>query len=376
MAVLALMPSGAVATDFGTNGFSENVQGNPTTLEVDPAGGFLLGGGEYSGPSPTVRIAHITGDGQLDDSFAGSGVLSLQGEGTFAFPSVIATSPDGSFALAYTSGISGGKVSPPQYLLGFDADGRATFTAPHPLTNRGGARSLAITDLAYDNRGRLLAIGSWFADRPETDIVEDPAIGRLLPNGRFDKQFGERGISVFPALTLGPKRFVGLAIQDGRTAIVSSTGIRPDRPRGAPSGPVARFELGRGGHNADADRLPDRKDACPRSRGYRRDGCPTFPIRVTVRRGRFTIEGVVRGPDGCMVEEHNGKRRPVRLTVFRQRKKSDQQIGRTRIRPYYKTWSFRVPHRGTYYAVYAGMHDNQTGYCARAVSHALRAYNP
>ncbi|HVD39437.1 MAG TPA: hypothetical protein VNC16_00340 [Solirubrobacterales bacterium] len=192
----ALDPTGAPSP----GGFNVGLTG----LALAPDGGIVVGGysaaqvimcsaGAPVGATSRAFLARLTVDGSRESSFGEDGVLTDEGTERISPPVL---DPSGRIGFEAASGGYCGFRGPAESgkFVSLLADGQpdAGFGSnggrPHPNLT-------PVTDVAFDSRGRLLALGQ----RPETAELEggigDPEwrVRRLLSDGRPDPSFGRDG---------------------------------------------------------------------------------------------------------------------------------------------------------------------------------------
>lgn len=231
--VLRYTPTGKPDLSFGENGvFSSTfglqpptvTLGSPPTpfrykspavtlvgLAIDPSNRPLLTGvgvkemsGCRGGPYGSQRInesfaARLTADGQLDPSFAESGVRSAEALREVRKP-VFDPRDSG---IVFTGGIPE-RCPPAESVLSVvghlsgrgDPDGAFGPEGWKGLESTGGGlEAFGGSAVAVDDRGRILLLRT---DRNHLDAE----VARLHPNGAFDSNFGRRGIARVPRVAV------------------------------------------------------------------------------------------------------------------------------------------------------------------------------
>jgi uncharacterized delta-60 repeat protein len=183
--VLRLMPDGSLDPTFGseaTGSVSIGEFGTPQSVVVEPSGRILLIVSQFLEMDPDGRTFSLSTPSQLTPLtqwFAGTCVLQ----------------PDGGLLLGGLAlppgGASAGVVSAVARMTSVSAMD-PSFGTGGVTTNVSGGSGLVsrIVGLALEPSGNIIATGT--VTRDSTHL--DAAVTRLLPDGSFDKGFGENGI--------------------------------------------------------------------------------------------------------------------------------------------------------------------------------------
>jgi uncharacterized delta-60 repeat protein len=139
---------GRVVTDFGGNDSASDL-GLRGDGKIVAAG--LTGGAFFS--DPHIALARYTASGTPDTTFAGTGRLVSDA----GYASSILLDPGGKIVLA---GSRGTGTPPDALLMRLDASGSLDASFGSGGKADAGAASLLFTDLAFDQRGRILAVGA------------------------------------------------------------------------------------------------------------------------------------------------------------------------------------------------------------------------
>jgi len=145
---------------------------------LQPDGKFVVAGSKSS----DFWLARVTGNGVLDNTFDGDGVVTTDfGGGSDAAHGVLLL-PDGAILAV---GIAAGQVAMARYLANgtldtsFGTGGKAVLPIEMLCRGPNGA--------AVDREGRIVLVGH---------VENVPAVVRMLPDGRPDYSFGNGGIAV------------------------------------------------------------------------------------------------------------------------------------------------------------------------------------
>lgn len=180
-------------------------------------------------------VARLQPDGEVDGTFAGSGVLSLPGTGALGRP--LADAQGGFYISAFTGTGS--------TLMRLQPNGQAD-----PGFGQAGGRPLPAgtgSPVDLDGSGRLLLYG-YLQGWKERRLANGILIKRLLPDGSLDRSFGRRGAISFRMPRLYTARIaldeqgrilVGAALKEQskkgrRPALPPGLALTRLRPGGAP----------------------------------------------------------------------------------------------------------------------------------------------
>ena len=287
---------GTVLTDFGLEpaepGLSPQV--GASSAVIDERGRIVLTGYRAEGIRVSKQgykrrgseafLARLGGDGEVDRSFAGAGVLPLPGSDLVG--AVVADRDGGSFAIAWDE--SRGT------LVRLDADGRfdPTFgdNGGRTVPRISGRNSAAMGPLGLDPSGQLLLTAKLQGWR-EKARANGIGIKRFLGDGSLDRDFARRGLLSFRF----PRMVVAgvSADREGGFLVAMSLREKGNREQAAPPLELALARLG-----ADGELDP----------GFGRAGILPIPLRgkADIYLGSFapTADGkalleVIRCAKGC-----------------------------------------------------------------------------
>jgi uncharacterized delta-60 repeat protein len=211
------LPGTLVTDPPGDSNFAISGQGSVVVL---PSGDIVVGGYlSVPGDPPIPMVAEFTPAGALDPTFAGTGLVALEGNSLNTYPGGLLVQPDGKIILAGELGASGAA------LVRLLPTGTPDLTFDPPPT--GGETAGFDTFAAYPN----VSFGP-IGLLPNGDILASLGTGSASPlplalaisstSGALDAAFGAGG-------TLSKSSFAGvpqgLAVEsDGRAIFVGSTG--------------------------------------------------------------------------------------------------------------------------------------------------------
>jgi uncharacterized delta-60 repeat protein len=353
--VLRLLPDGRPDAAFGTDGV---VRFDPVAFAGSTEVALQ---GSRSLATASGQLVALRPDGNPDPSFANGGAATVPANGKLAVANdgsivVAAATLDNSLAVTRLtqdgqpdqSFGQGGTVTfrdgPPPSAeqaeesvrsLAVGAEGEIIFSTrscTHATTGPGGSLGecqskaqrvagsgeilgpLLATPvgeaLAMDDSGRVLIGGS--AGEPDGAI----ALSRSTFVGEHDLGFGNAGIALAHyGLQNGFITTLASGTANGRaTALVQVDDLHMK---------VARFHLGAGPGDADADRVLDQSDRCDLYFATAPSGCPRVPRGVHLRHRAHAFFGDISSPlAGC---ETN-----ARVSVFRKTAGPDELVARTR----------------------------------------------
>jgi uncharacterized delta-60 repeat protein len=225
VAVGRYLSNGAPDSAFGTGGL--------VTTELDFAaqyassvalladGRILVGGASGSRGLRELTIWRLLADGQFDAGFGSAGVATTD-LGSDDGISAMALQPDGAILAAGSTvdvfADDGSDAVLARYLPNGTLDG--SFSGGYVISDVSGGWN-GWADLALQVDGKIVVTGE---ARIEDAGFADFALGRYLPNGSLDNDFGTAGL-VTSDLTGGPDVPQGIAIQDnGRIVVGGSAG--------------------------------------------------------------------------------------------------------------------------------------------------------
>ena len=186
---------GVTTTDFGDGSYDE-----PFAVVLEPDGRVVLGGYTNAGPGPGVlfgadqlALARYLPNGLLDPSFGDHGKVVFDGGGMVERILALALTPDNGLV---AGGFTNGEHRSDLLLARLQADGAMD---PHFGTTRKGlsvndlgTNSERISSLVLAPDGRIVA-GGQTAVHDNADF----AVFRYLPDGSFDRSFGDGGVATF-----------------------------------------------------------------------------------------------------------------------------------------------------------------------------------
>ncbi len=223
-----LLTDGALDTSFDADGkvfttFAGTSSSSARRVLPLPDGKILVAGSAVSSTDNDFAIARYNWDGTLDYTFDFDGRLTIPMGTSNDYLESIAVRPDGRVLL------SGSVWNGVNYDMGvvslnkngsldssFGSGGKRTFSLS------GGNDIPSASNLLPT--GELVLTGS---ARGTTNI--DFAAVRLLPNGDFDSQFGNNGVSIFP-VGIDTDQSLGATVQnDGRIVMVGFSSLAGTR---------------------------------------------------------------------------------------------------------------------------------------------------
>jgi uncharacterized delta-60 repeat protein len=334
-------------------------------MAVEPDGSPVLGGQVLHDDFllTDLALARFEPDGDLDATFSGDATTTLD-IGAVDNTRHIAVRPDGRIVT------TGWNCSSPEDLYGgcggeaaqFNADGSLddSFAEDGVLTlslRRGGYVGSVTDALAVTEDGGTVLAGGSVTDRQDYGPV-DFVLVRLDATGAPDATF--RGAGIWTTdFASGDDDAYDVALQpDGRIVAAGESGHKIA---------LARYEVGPGPRDADADGVRDGADRCPTRFGDHPDGCTVYSRSLTMQFDRphdlYKGELSSREPlceDGGLVR------------VFRKRRGPDFLVDTTQTTGG-GGWQMDARlHPGRYYAIAPpGLHRD-FGRCARARAHGFR----
>lgn len=217
-ALVRLLPSGAVDTSFGENGFvGKALYEDAVDVLVDAQDRpvVVVNPGVPYGKETVVR--RYTTDGELDASFGDNGTAVGASD---VKPFAAALRPDGGVVV-----VGDGPAGNMTGLQSFDGDGTPTtgFVAQPPTEADGSPAFLRVTGVHVDTAGRITVAAISVHDA--TDYYgSDASLIRFLPNGGIDPEFGGGHVVRTGLGTYNRLRLFGPLLQDdGRAVIVGQT---------------------------------------------------------------------------------------------------------------------------------------------------------
>jgi uncharacterized delta-60 repeat protein len=216
--VTRLNPDGGLDLSFGAGGRVETVLGGAGTvtgIALGKAGSILVTGGVAKGTGNDLLLARYTATGQLDPDFGLRGIAAGQIGPGDNVPAAVAVSKGKAYLGAPVCCSAAGQ---PMRVGVYAEDGTRSRLVEVRLPKRlkaGSARGISTVIAAA--HGATLVVGS---------AGKGTFVARLLPSGKPDPTFGDRGYSLVPKLFVeGPTA----AALDRRGRIVLS-GWRYDTP--------------------------------------------------------------------------------------------------------------------------------------------------
>jgi uncharacterized delta-60 repeat protein len=350
--VTRFLADGSPDPEFGGDG-SVVVQGSTpawaTSVSLLADGRIAVAGPFTGGPSaigygePVVAL--LRDSGQLDQEFGESGIARTRLE--FGLEAgELAVDPKERIVISGQSSLGGfvarftaaGELDP-----GFGYAGRAFLP--------GGYSSLG--SLQIDRAGRIVAGG--FRDSAAV-------VARFRRNGQPGSAFGTEGVAT---VQLGADfdQVAGLAIQrDGKIVTAGSAGEYVGRSEVRHLA-VARYLVGRGPRDRDADGFRDRHDRCPAVPAPHHGGCPRFERTISIRFHRGGFHGRVGSRESRCVSA-------TKVRVVQTRPGRDRVIGEARARQGHYAIDARE-RQGRFRAVVGATVRPRTGLCGAARSRVL-----
>jgi uncharacterized delta-60 repeat protein len=419
--------SGGMATlDLGeSDGFHDVATGLDRSV--------IVLGSTFSGSAREYLIARFRRDGQLDPSFSGDGIQmlgELAGSGHDSATS-LALGEDGSitigvnldFGSAAAQGFPGalrlttsGTPDP-----GFAGDGLATLGVPayaysgpdveavagggvlvagtlnqppaddsqqgdvfaarlradgelDPSFGAGGYGYAEVDGLPQEVDAEPRAGGGWAISATESERPYEFELVALAADGRIDSSFSHDGRVSTDVSGLGSMDFArGVEVDSqGRIVVIGDAeGRTPVRGRNLEGSSLVRYLDSPGRADADADGVPDRKDACPERYGDRRRGCLVFEvrrIRISYRPAIDDFRGSVYYAPAYRCS------RGVVVKVLERRPGPDRLVGKSRkARNSEGKWEISaLAPAGRYYARVVPRTVPEVGHCASGRSAAIR----
>jgi uncharacterized delta-60 repeat protein len=412
--VARFLATGEPDPGFAGDGVAELDLGASETVEalaVQPDGAILVGGRSAAGGTAQLALARLTTGGAPDAGFSTDGMLRTDlAPLLFAGVSAVAVADDG-FIYAGGSARQPTGFDPNDGIVArYESDGDldASF-ADSGIARVDGGFAEVVQGIGFDPGGRTLVTGdvtsgsTAFAGRLtgagffDTSIGDDgfvfgegaaavggfavDAEGRIViagatPFGRFG---GPRDIVLnrFGAGATGlDEAFAGdgVVIGDFRQHSDGASDLALD-----PDGRIviagnadddlllARFEVAQGKPDIDGDGVRDNRDLCPPRYSPRPRGCPVYPRRVSITRDASAdlFRGDVRSPQPKCVSR-------VTVRIRRVRPGPDKKLAKVSAGPS-GGWSVDASLKpGAYYAVAPRVVQQRLGICKAARSGELR----
>jgi uncharacterized delta-60 repeat protein len=182
-AVFRFLPTGAVDTEFGTNGvaaFAETTGGYATRGALSPDGGVIAGG--YFPHEKRGFVARVDSSGRADPRFGHAGIAMVE-DPPMSSAWALAVDPRGRVLLGGNTPDNGAAV------VRFSRDGSVDRSF--------GENGIAWSDRAADDQFYSFAFdsGSNIVGVGFRDLADDAAalVVRFTPNGALDTKFGTQG---------------------------------------------------------------------------------------------------------------------------------------------------------------------------------------
>lgn len=373
LVVARLRADGSLDTGFGGGGVSDALDG--TSIEdAEPSGNgslYVALGSRSPVNTTDTEVIRLTASGDIDPSWA---------DGGLALPSLALTDmapANGKLViLSYTQTppymcLHGCANNPVLMELGPDGEPDEAFTAAAadlPSIGPESNREFNPYGVFFDHSSRLVVTGSMVFESYGEASFYDAAIARLLPSGEPDEEFGRAGLATLPNETVHAGAMLS-AFVDTRGRIVSSGAQRTIGSRGS----VIRLRTTGKRHDADADGVLDRRDACPRVPGKRADGCRLYRSSLTIRYGPFGFSGKLSARPRCIYPEaRQGKPRGSLIRVLEVGPGPDEMVAQGRAEKDGSWLAQRRVDRGAYYAAFAQRQDADIAVCAAAKSNRIQ----
>jgi uncharacterized delta-60 repeat protein len=184
-------------------------------IVVDAQGRIYASGSSSATGQRQARLARLTADGQIDESFGSAGYVDIPHEGIDDRPEAMVLRPDGKLLAAGVARPIGAPVDSALVVYRFAADGTVEARLTPPVLSGLGT----VQDIALDASGRLL-------------VLSGAKLARLEADGGVDITFGAGGVATLGATFAGS---IGLQA-DGRIILAGST----NAGGGAPTIPLVQ----------------------------------------------------------------------------------------------------------------------------------------
>lgn len=315
LTVLRLLSDGTRDGTFGQGGLttiSTTSASGDAAVDVGPDGSIAFGG---------YRIGRLTDSGDPDPGFAGGGTVAVFGTGADQ-TRTLAVGPQGDVYAGAGSCSSTESCRP--LALRFSPTGA-------PAANRGDVEG-ALLELGADGMAYVGGNGSRGAYPPTMGVA------RLTPDLERAKPFGPAG-----AFSVAFDRYQPLDSED--LALSDAGAVLLGNRRDGDGAIVARFTLGSGEDDLDADGTADARDLCPLGAGTDSRGCNKAPRTIRLLKGgRASVRAVVNSSAGTCVSTS-------RVVLYRRDHGRDERVARKAARSYDETTvTFKRLMTGRYYA--------------------------
>ena len=369
-------PDGGLDPSFSDDGIVTTDLGGYDTaaaLAIQPDGRIVVA----AGSDGDLAIARYRTNGSLDPALGGDGAIIVDLGRTERAADVV-LQDDGrivavgdSFRSRPCCGTDRGNLA--LVRLGPDGSLDPSFSDDGTQTTDFGGDDFAAS-AALQGDGRIIAVGGQAA--PGGDVV----LARYDADGALDRSFGGDG-----RVTTGFSYFGAganaVAVQpDGSIVTAGDAYLSGEDSFETSDFALARYRVGTGPADADADGVGDRPDSCVDLFGPGPVGCPLYERRVSLeysrreRAFRGTLEArLVTMPK----ERHRALERECeigrRVAVFERRRGRDRRLGVDRSSG---SRRFRVEAGagdGVFYAKALRALDSELGICKAARSRGVRA---
>jgi uncharacterized delta-60 repeat protein len=210
MSLTRYLPNGAIDSTFGSGGIVAGPPGDANAIAIQADGKIVVAGGSPdpdTGSTSEFTLLRFLSGGAPDPDFGSKGAVRTQ-IGSSSAARGLALQPDGKIVAGGWGGVNELRMAIARYERDGDLD--PTFGSDGVATDPVAGRSAAVTRIALDAQGRIVAAGY-------TGLRM--AVARYEPDGRVDRTFGTNG-----AATLGSGGLQGaggVALQsDGRIVLV------------------------------------------------------------------------------------------------------------------------------------------------------------
>ncbi|MFO7598492.1 MAG: hypothetical protein R6X27_01625 [Candidatus Desulfacyla sp.] len=221
VAVLRYNPDGTLDTGFGTGGVFTYDSGNGNDcgrfISVDVNGRITLTGYVHNGTDVDVLIMQLNGNGTLDETFGGDGIVLFDVNGRDDYGRAIAVQKDGSILVAARSSGDGTSLA---LILKLDAAGErdTSFGIEGVAFYPGTKGNDGFRDMALQTDGKIVVTGY-----SSTDAGFEVLTARYTADGSLDPSFGTEGSVRFDG-GHGNAGARGVVIQeDGKIVVSGST---------------------------------------------------------------------------------------------------------------------------------------------------------
>ena len=350
--VARFSPAGLPDTTLGGDGLVTAELGPDDRLADLAAAGdgkIVLAG--QAKPTPGQQsdfaVARLDAAGLPDPAFSGDGVQSVDfGAGDAA--TGVAVQPDGAVVAGGSASHScRGDSCEQQFALArLDPAGELdpAFAGTGKTTVRGpaGIDGNAVGfELQAD--GKLVVAGGG----------NDFLLARLNPDGTPDAEFGDAGRAWTPFLGTYPAYASALALTpDGGIVVAGFVYLEEFYDERA----IARYEGGPGPADLDGDGFGDADDACPRTFGEHKSGCPVIvrklKLKLDAKKDRIGVRVGVRQKSGEPLAGYRAQTAQIcsgqgKVSLLKQRKGPDRVVDTDNPNGGYE---FDSPGRGSFYA--------------------------